>query len=198
MAVLLSYHRLIEKDSRSVNYCWKTSILVILLIAISSSLVITFSMHSLENSFHQNCFMGASLNFKTVKGLVQDTHTFQGRDMIYKLIRDTSEGEKYIIDEFNSTWSNQDFCEYLVFTPLFHAMISVIWLAIYVMHGPGGEGIGSIISKPWRIVFPSLIFFMVCGISAFVCATLSSNALAKFCEEFKKVTIDGEIKTTTS
>ncbi|XP_058814042.1 uncharacterized protein LOC131677956 isoform X2 [Topomyia yanbarensis] len=198
MAVLLSFHQLIEKDSRRVNYCWKTSILVVLFMAISSSLVITFSMQSLEKSFHQNCFMGASLNFITVQSsslleFLQKTHSSRERQMLYNLIRAAPEGEKYIINEFNSTWSNQDFCEYLKFTPLFHAMVSVIWLALFIMHGPGGEGIGSIITKPWRIVFPSLIFFTICGISAFVCATLSSDALAEFCEEFSKIDNEREV-----
>lgn len=84
MAVLMSYHRLIEKDSQHVSYCWKSknafvlslwrsfwlrrlfflvSILIVLIVTVASSLIISFSLYSLWESFGLNCFMGANLSF---------------------------------------------------------------------------------------------------------------------------------------
>lgn len=72
------------------------------------------------------------------------------------------------------------------------------------MHGHGGKGIGrlefkvtlvalfnvvcfSIIPKPWRIVFPSLIFFAVCLVSATVSASRSSEGLNGLCRQFDQI-----------
>ncbi|XP_053698014.1 uncharacterized protein LOC128744991 [Sabethes cyaneus] len=190
MAVLMSYHRLIEKDSKRINYYWKSSVLVILCVSISSSVVIAFSLHSLGESFHQNCFMGAKLNFiKThSSGLFS-----ADRNVTCHSISMHPVDETCIIDELTSKWNNQEFCEYLTYTPLFHALIGVIWTALFVMHGPGGKGNGSIIAKPWRIVFPSFIFFILCAISAMICAWINNDALRTFCKEFNKVQISNEI-----
>lgn len=50
----------------------------------------------------------------------------------------------------------------------------------------------SIIARPWRIVIPSLVFFVVCGISAIVCAGLTTSGLTKFCQQFNEVVPNGE------
>ncbi|XP_065080952.1 uncharacterized protein LOC135703609 [Ochlerotatus camptorhynchus] len=198
MAVLLSYHRLIEKDSQHVSYCWKMSILAVLAVAVASSLVISFSLYSLWESFRLNCFMGASLSFVISKGsglreVMQTNRSEKERQILYKLLQSTALDEKYIISEYDSKWSNPDFCEYLTYTPLFHALLGVIWAALFVTHGHGGEGVGSIIARPWRIVIPSLTFFTICGISAIVCASLVSSGLAKFCQQFNKINSTADI-----
>ncbi|XP_055543158.1 uncharacterized protein LOC129728721 isoform X2 [Wyeomyia smithii] len=187
MAVLLSYHRLIEKDSKYINNCWKSSILVILFVSISSSVAITFSLQSLKKSFRNNCFMGAKPSFIHSSGLITANNNITCHsNSVYSV------GETCVIDELTSKWNNQDFCEYLIYTPLFHALTGVIWLALFSMHGPGGKGNGSIIAKPWRIIFPSFIFFVLCAISALICASVGGNALKEFCDEFNKVHLNDD------
>lgn len=178
MAVLLSYHRLIEKDSRNVNYCWKASIIAALVLAIGSSLVISFSMASLLESFNEHCFMNATLFMERRKSY-SDQYEFEVQaNLTY---------QNYSINEHKSSWSSQEFCEYLTYTPLVHALAGVIWLALFTMHGHGGKGIGSIIPKPWRIVFPSLLFFIACLISAMVSASRTSEGLRGLCRQFDQV-----------
>lgn len=178
MAVLLSYHRLIEKDSRNVNYCWKASIIAALVIAIGSSLVVSFSMASLSESFNEHCFMNATLFMERRKNDTSQEELEGGANLTYK---------NYSINEHKSSWSSHEFCEYLTYTPLVHALAGVIWLALFTMHGHGGKGIGSIIPKPWRIVFPSLIFFAVCLVSATVSASRSSEGLNGLCRQFDQI-----------
>ncbi|XP_019562770.3 uncharacterized protein LOC109431079 [Aedes albopictus] len=196
MAVLMSYHRLIEKDSQHVSYCWKMSILIVLIVTVASSLIISFSLYSLWESFGLNCFMGANLSFVISSedfGYLPGTAQLnQNGRHSRQILQENSTDEKYIIHEYNSKWSNPDFCEYLTYTPLFHALLGVIWMALFVTHGHGGEGVGSIIARPWRIVIPSLVFFVVCGISAIVCAGLTTSGLTKFCQQFNEVVPNGE------
>lgn len=196
MAVLMSYHRLIEKDSQHVSYCWKMSILIVLVVAVASSLIISFSLYSLWESFSLNCFVGANLSFvissdesNYLQGAAQSAQNEQNQ---YQTLQENQTEERYIIHEYSSKWSNPDFCEYLTYTPLFHALLGVIWMALFVTHGHGGEGVGSIIARPWRIVIPSLVFFVICGISAIVCASLTTSGLNKFCQQFNKIISTGE------
>ncbi|XP_062536504.1 uncharacterized protein LOC134205343 [Armigeres subalbatus] len=197
MAVLMSYHRLIEKDSQHVSYCWKISILMVLVVAVGSSLIISFSLYSLWESFSLNCFVGANLSFVISSSESDLLHigdfmqSEQDSGNLNKLRNSTPVDDKYIIHEYSSKWSNPDYCEYLVYTPLFHALIGVIWMALFVTHGHGGEGVGSIIPRPWRIVIPSLVFFLICGISAFICASLTTSGLTEFCKEFNKIISTG-------
>lgn len=192
MAVLLSYHRLVEKDRRHVSYCWKASILVVLVVAVASSLVISFSFYSLWESFSLNCFMGANLKFvhsnDTGVHAKMPTNRLETEwDFWRTQLVSTDPDERYYISEFGSHWSNPDFCEYLAYTPLFHALLGIIWTTLFVMHGHGGEGTGSIIARPWRIVIPSLVFFTICGISATVCASQLSSGFKIFCQQFDAV-----------
>uniref|UniRef100_A0A1Q3G534 Putative conserved plasma membrane protein n=1 Tax=Culex tarsalis TaxID=7177 RepID=A0A1Q3G534_CULTA len=178
MAVLLSYHRLIEKDSRNVNYCWKASIIAALVVAIGSSLVISFSMASLSESFNEHCFMNATLFMERRKNDSDQDEFEMQANLTY---------QNYSINEHKSSWSRHEFCEYLTYTPLVHALAGVIWLALFTMHGHGGKGIGSIIPKPWRIVIPSLLFFLVCLISAMVSASRTTDGLRGLCRQFDQV-----------
>lgn len=179
MAVLLAYHRLIEKDSQRVNYCWKASILIVLLVAIATSLVISFSMASLMESYDDNCFLGAEIRL-----VLKESSQIQ-INSDNSSIQSPEPNHLHIINKKDTTWSDPDFCEFLTYTPLVHALVGIIWLALYSMHGPGGEGIGSIIPKPWRIIIPSLVFFTICGISAIVCASFTCEGLADFCSQIQ-------------
>ncbi|XP_055609138.1 uncharacterized protein LOC129756309 isoform X2 [Uranotaenia lowii] len=152
-------------------------------------MVFTFSLVALQESFNQNCFMGASLEFVNNKTIQANTGDENAKPALNNTHRSTDEKVVYIINEYDTNWSSHNYCEYLTYTPLFHALIGVIWFAIFIMHGPGGEGIGSIIDRPWRIVLPSLVFFVSCSISATVCACLTKRGLSSFCQQFEKVNL---------
>ncbi|XP_055626807.1 uncharacterized protein LOC129768877 isoform X2 [Toxorhynchites rutilus septentrionalis] len=175
------------------------STLVVLFVAISSGLVISFSIYSLGENFKQNCFLDANISFveshyrSRSPILREPSNSSKESQILYKLQQNGPENVKYVIDEPDSRWGNSELCEYVIFTPLFHALFGVIWLAIFTMHGHGGGSLGSVIDRPWRIVFPSLIYFIVFGISAIICTICVSDGMNEFCDQFRKINVPGEI-----
>uniref|UniRef100_A0A182YGF4 SAGA-associated factor 11 homolog n=1 Tax=Anopheles stephensi TaxID=30069 RepID=A0A182YGF4_ANOST len=142
-----------------------------LLLIVSSCLVVSFSLHGLIAEYKNHCLLKANLHIVEIAG---DNETTSGG---------TNETvAQYGIDEYWSTWNSGTYCDTLKNMPLFQGICCVIWLALFLVHGPGG-----ILPQPWRIVFPSLIFFLACSIVSFVTASLITEGLTHLCSEFQKV-----------
>ncbi|XP_058116215.1 uncharacterized protein LOC131258843 [Anopheles coustani] len=170
MTVLLSYHRIVEKEPSQVNPRWKTCTVVSLLAIVSSCVVVSFSLHGLIAEYKHNCLLEAHLKF-IPKPNLPPGNTTEPKPII-----------QYGIDEYWSNWSSGAYCETLKNMPLFQGICCTIWLAIFLMHGPGG-----ILPQPWRIVFPSLIFFLGCLATSLTTASFITRGLNQLCAEFQKV-----------
>ncbi|XP_050071884.1 major facilitator superfamily domain-containing protein 10 [Anopheles maculipalpis] len=171
MTVLCSHHRIVEKEPSKVNPRWRSCTVFSLLLIVSSCLVVSFSLHGLIADFKNHCLLKANLHIVEIAG---DNGTTSGG---------TNETvAQYGIDEYWSNWNSGTYCDTLKNMPLFQAISCIIWLALFLVHGPGG-----ILPQPWRIVFPSLIFFLSCSIVSFVTASLITEGLTHLCGEFQKV-----------
>uniref|UniRef100_A0A182IRY9 Uncharacterized protein n=1 Tax=Anopheles atroparvus TaxID=41427 RepID=A0A182IRY9_ANOAO len=129
MTVLLSYHQIVEKEPSQVNPRWKSCTVFSLLAIVSSCIVVSFSLHGLIVDYKHNCLLEARLEFIPKTSLPPDnaTETTPQPDV------------QYGIDEYWSTWSSGAYCETLKNMPLFQGICCTIWLAIFLIHGPGGS-----------------------------------------------------------
>lgn len=51
--------------------------------------------------------------------------------------------KKIAIDQANSIWGQQSRCDFMIFVPLFEAIIATIWLVMFLMCGHGGHGMNT-------------------------------------------------------
>lgn len=174
MTVLCSHHRIVEKEPSHVNPRWKSCTVFSLLLIVSTCFVVSFSLHGLITEYRNHCLLEAHLEFKPrAAGNQSQQNTISA---------DTNQTIQYRIDEYWSNWSSGTYCEILENVPLFQGISCTIWLAIFLIHGPGG-----ILPQPWRIVFPSLIFFLGCLITSLATAIFITQGLKHVCAEFQKV-----------
>ncbi|XP_049530135.1 major facilitator superfamily domain-containing protein 10 isoform X2 [Anopheles darlingi] len=173
MTVVLSYHRIVEREPSEVDSRWKSFTAILLLVIIASCLVLSFSLHGLLVDFKYNCLLDANLKFNLKAN--QTLGDGSNNSII-------SPFANYTIDEYWSSWSNGAYCETLQYAPLLQGISSTIWLALFLIHGPG-----RIMPQPWRIVFPSLLYFFGCLVTSVLTASFITQGLAKFCTEFWQV-----------
>uniref|UniRef100_A0A1Y9HA57 Uncharacterized protein n=1 Tax=Anopheles farauti TaxID=69004 RepID=A0A1Y9HA57_9DIPT len=175
MTVLCSHHRIVEKEPSKVNPRWKSCTVYSLLLMVASCLVVSFSLHGLIAEYKNHCLLEANLHFIPVPG---NNQTFQNETNPNA----NQTVVQYVIDEYWSNWTSGTYCEILTNLPLFQGICCTIWLAIFIIHGPGG-----ILPQPWRIVFPSLIFFLACSFTSILTAGFITRGLTRLCAEFRKV-----------
>ncbi|XP_058060051.1 uncharacterized protein LOC131210776 [Anopheles bellator] len=173
MTVVLSYHQIVEREPSQINSRWKLCTAILLLVIVSSCVVVSFSLHGLMADYNHNCLLGARLKF------IVKTNESRTNETVSATVPTSVE---YGIDEYWSSWSNGAYCETLKYMPLLQGICCTVWLAMFLTHGPGG-----IMPKPWRIVFPSLIFFFGCLVTSVVTASFITQGLSEMCIEFGKV-----------
>lgn len=136
--VILVYHKLVARDSSKVSKGWKckyhifsidpittvlhhsASIICLLSCTIISALTGSFNVSLMQNNFNSHCMIDSNLTF------VED---------IMKLHRHLID-----IDQAHSIWGLQSSCDFMIFVPLFEAIIATIWLVMFLMCGHGGNG----------------------------------------------------------
>ncbi|XP_050084745.1 uncharacterized protein LOC126570791 isoform X2 [Anopheles aquasalis] len=109
MTVVLSYHRIVEREPAEVDSRWKSYTAILLLVIVASCLVLSFSLHGLLVDFKYNCLLDANLKFN-----LKANQTF-GDGSNNPTI---SPFPDYTIDEYWSSWSDGAYCETLKYVPL--------------------------------------------------------------------------------
>lgn len=59
----MSYHKLVERDSKHIGYCWKYLTIIILAVAIVCCIVGSWSMHKLVRVYDERCILDANVKF---------------------------------------------------------------------------------------------------------------------------------------
>ncbi|KAL7023499.1 hypothetical protein ACKWTF_012644 [Chironomus riparius] len=209
MAVLMSYHKLIERDSKHVDYCWKCTTICLLVLAVVCCFAGSLSLQKLVLAYDDHCILGADLKFKLKPAVnssgsssfvYAETKTFTLNDYYTPEIAsrlspfDTghtySEEQLSLLDEFQiddkeTSWGKYSTCDFAIFIPIFQLCFGIIITVMFIICGKGGKAEqSSFLPQPWRIVTPSLIFFIAMTCTSIANLTSIHKGMNRFCEGF--------------
>ncbi|CAO1423428.1 unnamed protein product [Diamesa tonsa] len=207
MAVLMSYHKLVERDSSNVDYHWKTVTLFLIILSVVSCLVVSFSVVKLNDAFDNQCILEAHVNFmeKTPVENTEENNSVAAaalssyilNEPLADISNETYENENdifmktHVINDKSSEWSKASICDFPVFIPIFQACFGIVAGTMFLICGHGGKSSSqSFLPQPWRIVTPALLFFLIMfcvGISVLVKVHRGMN---DFCASFEEVVPD--------
>ncbi|XP_076314129.1 uncharacterized protein LOC143226694 isoform X1 [Tachypleus tridentatus] len=137
----------------------------------ASSLTNFISFFQLERKFQGDCPIYAKLTIGNV--------TSQSSS-IFHFITDP-------IAESHTEWGSNQSCSFCGFTFVASFMYSIIWMWFFCVCSPGNDGGADFgISKPWRLVPPSLIFTNLMAIVVMVAAVLLKQGMSHFCDQMEK------------
>lgn len=206
MAVLMTYHKLVERDSKHIDYCWKCTTICILVLTIICCLTGSLSLQKLILVYEDHCILGAELEFR--KNLTNTTSTSVAfsESKSYTLSEYFSpvvasrlgplneqtypEEELFfmkndIIDDKLTKWGKHSTCDFAIFIPIFQFCFGTIITVMFIICGKGGKAEqGSFLPQPWRIVTPSLIFFLAMTCISIANLTSIHKGLNEFCSGF--------------
>ncbi|KAB0805004.1 hypothetical protein PPYR_01974 [Photinus pyralis] len=175
-----SYYLLLDNDTSRVSIAWKGIQLICLLSIGLSGFWAAFCMGRLTLDFGNNCFLYAHLEF-----LTNDTDLATMRKT-YPLLADHLPAAS-AINLRTTEWGKKSMCYFCQFTPLMSSIYALIWFALFLLCTRGGVGyISDTFSRPWRIVYPALIFGAISAIVMFVSAIHITNGSQEFCTQFVK------------
>ncbi|KAK5647680.1 hypothetical protein RI129_002572 [Pyrocoelia pectoralis] len=175
-----TYYLLLDKDSSKVSLGWKVMQLLCLTSIGFSGFWAAFCMGRLSINFGHNCFLFAHLDF-----LRNDTDDATIRRM-YPTVEELP--SVTAINLYTSKWGSRSVCYFCQFTPLMSSIYALIWFILFVLCTKGGVGhISDIFSRPWRIVYPALLFGAFSAVFMFVSAIQLNNGSQVFCAQFVKI-----------
>lgn len=175
-----TYYLLLDSDSSKVSLGWKGIQLICLVSIGLSGFWAAFCMGRMTIDFGNNCFLYAHLDF-----LTNDTDLEEMRKT-YPLLADQLPAAS-AINLDTTQWGKTSMCSFCQFTPLMSSIYAVIWFALFSLCSRGGAGyITDILSRPWRIVYPALVFGIFSALFMFISAIHITNGSQEFCFQFVK------------
>jgi hypothetical protein len=82
-----------------------------------------------------------------------------------------------------SLWGKNSKCDFVAYIPIFQLCFSTVLTTMFVICGKGGKAEeNSFLPRPWRIVTPSLIFFLIMLIVSSVNLAIITNGMKTFCD----------------
>ncbi|KAG5670488.1 hypothetical protein PVAND_000750 [Polypedilum vanderplanki] len=216
MTILMTYHKLVERDSQHVNHYWKVSVILILLLSIVCCIVGSLSLQKIVDNYDNRCILDAKLKFEekpnkfiSLARNAEDNNSSPGIRFFKKFLTDSYENispenknqmystkqisimDNHQILELNTDWGKDSSCDFAIFIPIFQCCFGIIFLVMFLICDRGGQSSvenHSFLPKPWRIVTPSLLFFLSMTIVSIVNLTNISKGLATFCKSFEENT----------
>ncbi|XP_013785318.1 uncharacterized protein LOC106469373 [Limulus polyphemus] len=157
--------------SRLRPWTWKILHVIFYVGIIVSSLTSFISFCQLEMKFQGDCPIYAKLIIENVTSATSSTFHF---------ITDPAA-------ESHTEWGSNQCCSFCNFTFVASFVYSVIWTWFFCVCSPGGEeGADFGVSKPWRLVPPSLIFTTLMTVVVMVAAVLLKQGMSHFCDQMGK------------
>ncbi|XP_070503043.1 uncharacterized protein [Chironomus tepperi] len=201
MAVLMSYHKLVERDSKHVDYCWKCTTICLLVLAVVSCFAASLSLQKLVLAYDDHCVLGADIKFslKPPANLSSSSfaysESFTSVDIASRLGRFNEEQtysdedlkflNEFQIDDKETTWGKYSTCDFAIYIPIFQLCFGIIITVMFIICGKGGKAEqSSFLPQPWRIVTPSLIFFLAMTCTSIANLTSIHKGMNRFCEGF--------------
>ncbi|CAO1429633.1 unnamed protein product [Diamesa serratosioi] len=200
MAVLMSYHKLVERDADNVDYHWKTVTISLIILSVVSCLVVSFSVSKLNEAFDDQCILNSRLEFMvthTDDDVDNEDPPFTTEeppempsnitDDSFNLIQSNSTDPDDGINDKSSEWSKPASCDFVIYIPIFQSCFGIIVLTMFLICGHGGKSNSqAFLPQPWRIVTPALLFFLVMffvGMSVLVKVHKGTDV---FCASFER------------
>jgi hypothetical protein len=169
----------------------------------------SLSIQKIVNAYDNHCILGARLKFEDKQSDAKSSHneTLSARMVTMKEFfadpyaddDEVKESKRYPVEQLQfmadnkindkySDWGNQSTCEFAIFIPIFQCCFGIIFLVMFIICGRGGHTENStlFLPKPWRIVPPALIFFLVMTIFSIINTVKIIKGLAIFCENFRE------------
>lgn len=85
-----------------------------------------------------------------------------------------------------TSWGNKASCDFGVYIPIGQTIFGIIMATMFIICGKGGKSDPqSFLPQPWRIVSPSLVFFIIMTILSIVELIIIEGGINKFCESFE-------------
>lgn len=89
------------------------------------------------------------------------------------------------IDDKETTWGKYSTCDFAIYIPIFQLCFGIIITVMFIICGKGGKAEqSSFLPQPWRIVTPSLIFFLSMTCTSIANLTSIHKGMNRFCEGF--------------
>lgn len=87
------------------------------------------------------------------------------------------------IDEQLSNYGDVNFCDWGIYLPIFECCFGIIMTSFFIICGKGGKANeNAFLIKPWRIVMPALMFFLVMFFISIAKILLVHKGLKVFCD----------------
>uniref|UniRef100_T1J7D5 Uncharacterized protein n=1 Tax=Strigamia maritima TaxID=126957 RepID=T1J7D5_STRMM len=152
---------LLEREASQVSRLWKYSQILFHLIAFLGSIISCIPFEKVRSTFHGNCVLNAHLSLMFQEGRVKVNE-----------------------DPGHTKWGSNTSCSFCLYSIVASAIYSFVFGWFYAMCPRGGRPTRWEYSprKPWRLVFPSLVFSCNFSIVLAVVSTMMVNGVAEFCK----------------
>lgn len=158
---------LLERDANHISRVWKCSQLAFHFVAFIGSLVACIPLEQVRYSFHGKCVLNARLSLSFENGKI-----------------------KVAEDAQNTKWGSNTTCSFCFYTTIISVIYAFVFGWFYAICPRGGKPSRWEYSprKPWRLVFPSLLFSFHLAVVMIAASTVLMNGVSEFCRNLKDQT----------
>ncbi|EFA06654.1 uncharacterized protein LOC662774 [Tribolium castaneum] len=163
MVVVDQFYQIVEGQTSTVSSFWKVGHIVLCITCAMCGLLTAFTFGRVLDNFGYNCVLKSHLVFDTSNQTTK-------------------------IDLTMTTWGPPSECNFVQFTPLVLMISAVVWGTFFSILARGGAGLATdLLARPWRIVYPCLIFTTIVFIAYVISTCRLTDGMRDFCNQFPVV-----------
>lgn len=170
---------------------------VCLLVAtISCTLLSSYFFHKINFAYEDNCLLYAKL--KIIQNYSPDVLTYSSANAWASSASDESIEPlpQEEIDPKLTYWGDSNYCDWALHLPLFECCFGIIMLTFVIITGRGGRADNKkmqLIERPWRIVIPSIIFYLCMLVMSIVQIVFVHGGFKAFCNDLNVTACESAI-----